>query len=341
MAQGYDVRFLREGGTVSRVRELRRIVTDEQPDLIHTTLFRSSIVGRVAAGRSKPLLTSLVSTPYVPARLRDPDINRFSLTAVRLIDGWTARNLTTHFHAISRVVKSEAINRLGLAPDRITVIERGRDRERLGSPGIERRTHARRSLGIRDDEEVLVHVGRQEFPKGHRYLLQAVELLSELRPRLIALLVGRDGAATPDLRYLRDRPRIRRSVRFLGHRNDVPDLLAAADLFVFPSLFEGLGGSLIEASALGLPIVASDLPAIREVVEVGRNALLVPPANPVALASAIGGILDRPTELRAFGVRSREIFEARFTAELCSQRMIELYRGLAGSTEQAASGART
>lgn len=341
MAQGYDVRFLREGGTLSRVRELRRIVTDEQPDLIHTTLFRSSIVGRVAAGRSKPLLTSLVSTPYVPARLKDPDINRFSLTAVRLIDGWTARNLTTHFHAISRVVKSEAINRLGLAPDRITVIERGRDRERLGSPGIQRRAHARRSLGIRDDEEVLVHVGRQEFPKGHRYLLQAVELLSELRPRLIALLVGRDGSATPDLRYLRDRPRIRRSVRFLGHRNDVPDLLAAADLFVFPSLFEGLGGSLIEASALGLPIVASDLPAIREVVEVGRNALLVPPANPVALASAIGGIMDRPTELRAFGVRSREIFEARFTAERCSQRMIELYRGLAGSTEQAASGART
>ena len=341
LAGGYDVRFLRSEGILSRVRELRRIVADEQPNVIHTTLFRSSVLGRVAASRSTVVLTSLVSTPYVRARLNDPDVKRSALTAVRLIDGWTARNLTTHFHAISRVVKREAIYSLGLVPDRVTVIERGRDPERLGSPSLERRRRVRRTIGIRDDEEVLVHVGRQEFPKGHRYLLEAIDLLAERRPRLVALLAGREGAATPELRQLASRPGIRRSVRFLGHRNDVPDLLAAGDIFVFPSLFEGLGGSLIEASALGLPIVASDLPAMREVVEVGRNALLVPPENPVALANSVSSLLDRPTVLRTFGERSREIFEERFTIERSSQRMIELYRSLVGSTQPAAPIAGT
>ena len=118
-------------------------------------------------------------------------------------------------------------------------------------------------------------------------------------------------------------------IRSYGYREDVPDLLAAADVFVFPSIFEGLGGALIEAMALGLPIVASDLAAVREVVEEGRNAVLVPSSSPRALADALDALLDDRRRAAAFGARSREIFIERFTADRSTRRMIELYRGVA------------
>jgi glycosyltransferase involved in cell wall biosynthesis len=139
------------------------------------------------------------------------------------------------------------------------------------------------------------------------------------------LMVGRRGHVSSELdRLVSHRSRAR--IRWTGHRDDVPDLLAAADLFVFPSVFEGLGGAVIEAMALGLPIVASDLDAIREVVEEGRNAVLVPPASPEALADAMVMLLDDRRKAAEFGARSREIFVERFTADRSVPRMIELYR---------------
>lgn len=129
----------------------------------------------------------------------------------------------------------------------------------------------------------------------------------------------------------------RDQVWFLGHREDVPDLLAAADLFVFLSLWEGLGGAVIEAMALGLPVVASDIPALREVLEVDRNATLVPPGSPRDLAGAITPLLDDQGRAKAFGARSRQIFEARFTLDRCTERMAALYERVAAMT----AGAKT
>jgi glycosyltransferase involved in cell wall biosynthesis len=114
-------------------------------------------------------------------------------------------------------------------------------------------------------------------------------------------------------------------IHMLGHRDDIPDILAAADLFVFPSLYEGLGGAVIEAMALGLPIVASDIDAVSEVVEAGRNALLVKPAAPAALAAAMTRVLDDAALRMEFGARSRQIFEKRFTVERSTARMVAFY----------------
>ncbi|HXF71606.1 MAG TPA: glycosyltransferase, partial [Actinomycetota bacterium] len=148
-------------------------------------------------------------------------------------------------------------------------------------------------------------------------------------PRLRLLIAGRRGHASGRLDAALRRLRLDGAARLLGQRDDVPELLAAADIFVFPSLYEGLGGALIEAMALGLPIVASDLPAIREVVEEGSNAILVPPASPSDLAGAIESLVDDPARRAAMGARSREIFEERFTLERSVERMVDLYRRVA------------
>jgi glycosyltransferase involved in cell wall biosynthesis len=147
----------------------------------------------------------------------------------------------------------------------------------------------------------------------------------------VLLVVGRKGRASEELEQLQTTLGISDRVRFLGHREDVPDLLAAADVFVFPSLWEGLGGALIEAMALGLPIVASNLDAIREVVDVKRNALLVRPGFPQELAEAILELMDDPRVRQAFGARSREIFENRFTVDRSARSMIELYKRVAAN----------
>jgi glycosyltransferase involved in cell wall biosynthesis len=331
-ANGIEVRVLRGGAFVEHVRELRDIVRSKHIDLVHTSIFESDLAGRLAAaGTGVPVLTTLVNTTYEPVRRADPRIVPWKLEGIRVIDGWTARHLTSHFHAVGRAVKVSASKALRIPLDQITVIERGRDPIRLGTPSPMRRSVARKRLGIQN-EHVLVNLGRHEFQKGQEHLLEAIRLLRSDGRGTLLLIAGRSGASTRDLLRLQAQRGLQGTVRFLGHRDDVPELLASADVFVLPSLYEGMSGALIEAMALGLPIVASDIDAVREEVEEGGNALLVPPASPHELAKAIGALLHDRKRARSFGLRSREIFEERFTLDRSIGRMRRLYKDIVERT---------
>jgi glycosyltransferase involved in cell wall biosynthesis len=321
------VSYLPGNNLLTWAAQLRKLAVSKRATLIHTSIFEADIVGRLAAiGTEIPVLTSLVNTSYVDVRLSDPNVRRFGLWAVRMADGWTARHLTTHFHAISHTVKEASVEALGISPDRITVIERGRNTERLGRLSATRRNRARKQLGLSEDDEVVVSVGRQEFQKGQKFLLQAMAELVARRPRIRLLIAGRHGNASTELSAEHRRLGLGNKVRFLGYREDVPEILASADLFVFPSLYEGAGGALIEAMGLGLPVVASDIPSTREMT--GDSACLVPAGSATALARGIGTLLDNPETARALGGRGLENFSSRFTLESSARRMIEMYRCL-------------
>lgn len=331
VAAGVPVEELEDNGWIGWLRGMRPILKRVQPDLIHTMLFEADVVGRLSAiGTGVPVLSSVVNTSYDKARLGDPNVRAASLLAVRLIDGWTARNFTTHFHAVSATVKASSVQHLKIAPEAITVVERGRDPYRLGKPSERRKAEARSRFGLTARDEVVVTVGRQEYQKGHAFLLRAVPALVAERPHLKLLVAGRRGRMSNDLEALCQTLDLGDRVRFLGHIDAVPELLAAADLFVFPSLFEGLGNALLEAMALGLPVVVSDIPVLREVVEEDRSGVFVPPAAPGELAAAVSGLLENRDKMRAFGERGREIFEERFTLDRYLGRMVDLYRGLVG-----------
>jgi glycosyltransferase involved in cell wall biosynthesis len=328
IADGFDVRFL-PGGRLSQIRALRRWIEEDRPDLVHTSIFDADLVGRVASWRKAPVLSSLVNTTYDQPVGADPNVRRMRIEVVKLLDGLTARHLVSHFHAITHAVKGSAVRHLRVSPELVTVVERGRDPGRLGVPSDERRRRVRTALAIDERDEVLVHVGRHEYQKGIEYLLRAVASLSD-RSRLVLLQLGRPGNASDRLRTVVDELALGDRVRFLGHRDDVPDVLSAADVFVFPSLYEGLGGAVIEAMALGLPIVCSDLPALREVVEERGDALLAARNDPDELAAAIRRVLDDVPTQRQFAARSRAIFEERFTLDRSADRMLELYDRVAG-----------
>jgi glycosyltransferase involved in cell wall biosynthesis len=154
------------------------------------------------------------------------------------------------------------------------------------------------------------------------------------------VVAGRDGNQTPLLRATVRRLGLEGTVAFLGPRDDVADLLGAADTVVIPSRWEGLSNVLIEAMALEAPVVASDLPTLEDAVTDGDTAILVPPADPVRLAAAIVATLADPVAGPARAERARERFLQRFTIDRVVDQMLGFYdRALAGSANGRATGA--
>jgi glycosyltransferase involved in cell wall biosynthesis len=313
------------GGRLGWIRRIVDLVRERRPDLVHTSLFEANVAGRVA-GRiaGVPVVSSLTGDPYGPQQLRDPAVVVWKVRLGQLVDGVTAR-FVARFHAISRHLAEVMARRLRLPRNRIDVIPRGHDPRRLGTRTRARQTRVRDGLGIQR-RSVLLAVARHEHPKGLDVLLEAVPLVRDRVPGLTVIVAGREGRATPRLRALHDRLGLGDSVRFLGHRADVPDLLCCADAFVSPSRSEGLGSVLIEALALQAPIVASDLASIREVVGDGDEvALLTPPERPAALADAVVRTLADPSGAQVRAAKGEARFSERFTISRIADETIAFY----------------
>jgi glycosyltransferase involved in cell wall biosynthesis len=169
---------------------------------------------------------------------------------------------------------------------------------------------------------VFLTVGRHEYQKGHATLLKAWPAVLSATPGAVLLLAGRPGHESAHLGDTADRLAITESIRFLGFRRDVADLLAAADVFVFPSRYEGLGGALLEAMAAHDPIVVSDLAVTREVL--GNNAWFFPAGDADALAEAMIEANERADD--SVPTAGRDRFMERFTLEAVGSQMADLYR---------------
>jgi glycosyltransferase involved in cell wall biosynthesis len=172
----------------------------------------------------------------------------------------------------------------------------------------------RAQLGFAPDDILIGAVGRLQCFKGYEYLIRALPQLFADFPRARLLICG-TGPLEAELRRECGRAGVTDRVHFLGFRNDVPQLLAAFDVFVQPSLREGLSIALIEAAAAGLPSVACEIAGNAEIVAHGKTGLLVPPANPPALATALHALLADPTAAGAMGREARLRAEALFSEE--------------------------
>lgn len=328
--QGFGVDVLPGSSWFGQVRALRRRVRSEHPGIVHATLLRSCLAARIACvGLKVPRLDSLVNTSYDPVRAEQLKIPRWRLELMRRIDGFTARHLVTHFHAITQTVAQEAADRLGVAPERITVVPRGRSAALLGERTAERRREGRSQLDIPMDAPVLLNVGRQDHQKAQASLIRAFARAHERLPDAVLLIAGREGDATSGLEQaLANSGLGRTNVRVLGHRTDVPDLCVAADVLVFPSLYEGLGCSLIEAMALSLPIIGSDAPGVAEVLAHGKYGVVVPRADEMALADAIIDLFS-DTERRArLACAARNRFLEQYELQMVAHSMVEVYKKL-------------
>jgi glycosyltransferase involved in cell wall biosynthesis len=328
------------GGRAGWAWRAERLIAARRPDLVHTTLFEADVAGRIGASLARvPVVSSLVNVAYGADHAASPGMRRWRVQGAHLVDAATARRVV-RFHANTRYVADVMASRLHVPRDRLEVIPRGRDPERLGRRDPERRARVRAALGVAQETSLLVAVARQEHQKGLDALLEALPGVLSRTRGVRMVVAGRDGNQTPLLRATVRRLGLEGTVAFLGPRDDVADLLGAADTVVIPSRWEGLSNVLIEAMALEAPVVASDLPTLEEAVTDGDTAILVPPADPVRLAAAIVATLADPVAARARAQRARERFLERFTIDRVGDQMLAFYdRALGGSANGRVTGA--
>jgi glycosyltransferase involved in cell wall biosynthesis len=182
-------------------------------------------------------------------------------------------------------------------------------------------------LGLTPEQPVVMTVGRLIVMKGQRYLVDSVPRLLERWPDLTLLLVG-DGHLRGDLtRHAADLG-VSSAVRLLGHRADARMLLDAADVFVLPSIHEGMPLAAMEAMDAGLPVVGTDVIGTAEVVADGETGLLVPPRDPEALATALGTLLSDADLRGRYASAARQRYVQHFTSARMAADTAAVYDSL-------------
>jgi glycosyltransferase involved in cell wall biosynthesis len=293
------------------LRELTAMLRHAQVDVVHGHEFTMALYGAAAARRlRRPAVITIHSAHYVSLAMR----RRVALS-------WAARS-SRAMVAVSAETARTLEQRLWLRPGAVTTIHNGIVERAGTADGV------REGLGVRSDEVLMLAVGNLYAVKGHPVLLDALHQLATRAPgpwRLVVAGRGRNKAV------LEERTRelgLTDRVQFLGHRDDVPDLLAAADVFVMPSLREGLPLAILEAMFAGKAIVASGVGGIPEAITPGEHGLLVPPGDPVQLADALLTVLSDVSLRRRLGDACRRRADAEFRVGHMADRYERVYRGI-------------
>jgi len=227
--------------------------------------------------------------------------------------------------AISRGVGA-ALERGGVRPARLRIIPSGVDCVWFAPPSARARAEARVRLGLSDADIAVGAVGALTPRKGHRYFIEALRLARAIAPPGVNLrgFIAGDGPLAQELAA----QTAVSGVQMLGALADARALLWALDIFVMPSLMEGLGVAALEAMACGLPVIASDVGGLSEAVEEGVSGHLVSPADASALAQAVRLLAMAPEVRMAMGVASRERAIAGFSLTAMAVQTLAFYRDL-------------
>ena len=235
-------------------------------------------------------------------------------------------------HLVSTIVavtsKIQALLTHGYPREKVVCIHNGIDAESLQLRRDKR--NIRKDLNIGQEAVILGTVGRLTPVKGHVYLLKAMQTLVSKNKDVRLVIVG-DGPLRNQLENLAVELQIEKNVLFVGHQNDACDFIDAMDVFVLPSLHEGIPMVLLEALALSRPVVASRTGGIPEVIEDGVSGLLVEAGNPMALAEALAVLTKDVARAEQLGKNGRVRVEQRFTSNVMAAKTADLYRRLVSS----------
>jgi len=307
----------RSNWELTAVFRLARFMRRRGVDIVHTHLFVGGVFGRLAALLAGvPITITTEQNAYAPGHLPP----RSQIVADALLARFTDRLVAVSQGARDYLVQVERVS-----PAKIRVVPNAIPWPEPVCPAdVEA---ARRDLGAGGRSPLLGTVARLTVQKGLSYLLQALSTLRARFPGIYCVIVG-DGPLRSDLESLAVRLGLEDHVRFCGLRRDVPAILQSLDLFVLPSLFEGLPVALLEAMAAGRPVVATRVAGSSEVIEDGVNGRLVPPADAAALAEAMAELLDDPEQAQALARRGQEIVRQRYTIDRVTEAYERLYEEL-------------
>jgi glycosyltransferase involved in cell wall biosynthesis len=308
------------------IGELRKLVQRLEPDILHTHNPKPGVLGRIVGRVSGvPIIVNTVHGLY--AQPEDSSLRRLVVYGAE-----RAAASFSHAELVQNVEDVATLRSLRTPNERLHLLGNGVDLSRF-SPSQASMLAAerlRQELGIDRTTPVVGMVGRLVWEKGYREFFEAVRSLHGSRKRSLAIVVvgpdeaGKDGAV--DSAALDEMEQL--GVRFLGSRSDIEVVLSLFDIFVLPSYREGFPRSAMEASAMGVPIVATDIRGCRQVVDHSRTGLLVAPRDSAALAEAIAYLLDQPLLRASMGAAAARRATADFDQERVIARTVSVYRKL-------------
>ncbi|MHB8158637.1 MAG: glycosyltransferase [Desulfocucumaceae bacterium] len=301
------------------VTKLRDLIIAEKIDIVHTHGVRANLVGRLAARMAG--VETVVTTVHSLLSQDYPDL--FSRLANTLIEK-VSRGLTTQFIAVSGSLQKALIQQ-GIPEKRITVIYNGLNPELFNENEPSGRW--RQKAGFAPGIPLVAIVGRLHPVKGHRYFLRSASEILKERTDVHFLVVG----SGPEREGLEDYTKnlgISDYVTFTGFVSDVTELMPDLNLLIVPSLWEGFGLTALEAMAVGVPVVATSVGGLPEIVEHGTTGLLVSPADEVGLTRGIVWMLDHPQEAVEMAAAAKAVVEQKFTAAAMARKTEDLYHRL-------------
>jgi len=292
------------------------LIRRESPQIVHTHLFKSDFHGRLAA--------RIAGVPVVVSTLHSIDPWAQERSLGRLY-GWTA-HFADRVIAVSEDVRRFHATYTGIPEEKLVTIENGVDIHRFAGLESARRS-VRKELDIDNAALVFGVVGRLTPPKDHSTFLKAAALILQKAPQARFLLVG-EGPLRKDLELQAQEIGLGNALIFTGLRKDIPAVLAAVDVLVFSSLWEGLPVALLEGMAAARPVVATAVGGIPEVVLPDKSAILVPPGDADALAQACLRLASDSATRHSMGQAGLERVVARYSIDAMIDRTAALYAKL-------------
>jgi glycosyltransferase involved in cell wall biosynthesis len=297
--------------------DLLAMVRRERPHILHAHGYATSNYARLVGLMTdvRVIVHDHAAFPTIPSYQRAVD--------------WVLARRADLGIAVSASTRDFMVRCRHLPAERIRLVFNGAPLDEFKPPAPERVREARARLGVGADDIVIGTVGRLDHQKGTTYFLQAAAHVMRLRPR-VRIVVAGDGHLRAQHEAEAAALGIAGRTTFTGFCDDVPALQSALDIQAFPSLWEGTPLTVFEAMSMGLPIVATSVDGLAEVLRQRENALLVPPRDPEALAAALLELVDRPARGAELGARAQQ--DSRHY-DVCRtvRDLEEIYRELAGT----------
>lgn len=302
---------------------LAKVFRKIRPDIVHTHKYKDSIIGSLVAR-----CTGVNRVIRVVHGRPEPfnGLRNLKMAGYTMLDRLVTRLLVDKVVAVSSDLEGLLLRTLDRS--RVVRIHNGINLESI----VVRMSRAdKRKEWLVDDKTIVIGtVGRLVPVKGQIVLLEALQIVRKLHGNVTLLLVG-DGPLRASLEDEARRLCLEQFVIFSGHQEQAYDFINMMDIFLLPSLHEGIPMVLLEALALRRPIVASRVGGIPEVLSHGRCGLLVSPASPAELASAIGNLIENQEKAAAFGIAGRVQVETEFGVTMMADRIVKLYQSVCRS----------
>ena len=288
----------------------RKTVREFQPEILVTYLVHADLFGRIF-GRLFGIKKIICSQR---GKLLQWEF-------LRILDRWTTF-LVTKYIVQTEIAKQELSKTLHIPEKRFSVIPNAIDLIEFDFP-IDAK-QKKKELDIPDNHIVITCVSNLRRGKGHEYLLQAFEQLFQTHQNLTLLIVG-NGERMSELVNLVSNYASKENIKFLGNRTDVKEILRISDIFVLPTLGEGMSNAIMEAMATGLPIITTDIPENRELIENKQMGILTPTRNSSALSEAIKDLFDDKRKREVLGENSEKKISESFDTKIVVSKLTKFF----------------